>query len=158
MQNRLEAETAEVNNGLAVREVELFYRDEQLALLRDDVGKLKAEKQAVISGSGNKVLTSLEDNGVTLVAFHQGVGHITIPSEDVGRYLDQRTRYLAERCQVTVEQFNAWQAHFNGPECQHVEAGAACSVAIERVELVSSFTPGLSDRCDAHKQKGDDVG
>ena len=159
LDSRLDAETSKANDGLAVREVELFYRDEQLALLRDDVSKLKQERQAVIAGSGNKILSSLESNGVTLVAFHEGVGHITIPSEDVGRYLDQRTAYLSERCQVSVEAFNAWHAHYNQPQCQHVDAnGSICAVAIPRVELASSFKQGVSDCCSAHVQSTQHAG
>ncbi|NRB40559.1 MAG: hypothetical protein HRU20_19170 [Pseudomonadales bacterium] len=159
LQSRMEAETAQANDGLAMREVELFYRDEQLALLRDDVSKLKVEKQSVITGSGNKVLSSLEDNGVTLVAFHEGVGHITIPSEDVGRYLDQRVPYLAERCQVSLDMFNSWQAHYNMPQCQYFDAeGRPCHRAIAKVELATSFKCGISDRCSDHVIKASDVG
>ena len=146
LQLRMDAEVSKANNGLAMREVELFYRDEQLALLRDDLTRMKTEKQAVLAESGHKILGSLEDNGVTLVAFHLGVGHITIPSEDVGRYLDQRTAYLAERCQVSITDFNLWQGHYNSPHCTHSD----CNITIPKVDLVSAFKVGISDRCTLH--------
>jgi hypothetical protein len=150
---RVEAETAKVNDQLAIREVELFYRDEQMAIFKDEVQRLKAEKQSLLTDSGKRILKSMEDNGVTFVAFHVGVGHITIAIDDVGRYIDDRTAYLAERCGITEPLFKAWQAHFNEPKCTFVDAaGTCCAKAISRVEWAASFEEHVSDRCDQHKQ------
>lgn len=145
---RVEAENAKVNEKLAMREVELFYREEQMTLLRDEVSQLKAEKQKLLTESGNQVLKALEDNGVTFVAFHVGVGHLTVPLEDVGRYLDERTAYLAERCGVSVEDFTAWYEHYQKPVCQH----PGCGEPVPRVELAAQFEDGQSNRCSKHKQ------
>ncbi len=147
---RLETEITKVNDALAIREVELFYRDEQLAVLRDDIRKYKKAKQNTLMDSGHQILTSLEDSGVTLVAYQEGVGHITIASEDVGRYLEQKEAYLAERCQVSVDVFKAWQAHYENAVCLHEDGDLRCNKPVPRVELVSSFEEGVSDRCSQH--------
>jgi hypothetical protein len=149
---RIEAEVAIVNEQLATREVELFYRDEQMAIFKDEVQRLKAEKQALLTDSGKKILKSMEDNGVTFVAFHVGVGHITLAVEDIGRYIEDRNAYLAERCGISLDVFEAWQAHFNQPSCNFVDQdGVRCAVSVPRVEWAASFTEQVSDRCAQHK-------
>lgn len=149
---RVEAEVSKVNEFLAMREVELFYREEQISLLRNSVSQLKAEKQAILKDSGSNILQALENNGVTFVAFHPGVGHVTLPVDDIGRYLDERTSYLADRCNVTPEEFAAWQEHYNNPVCHHSgRDGHICGKQVARVELVSQFRKGRSDMCDAHR-------
>ncbi len=148
----VEAETAKTNEMLAMREVELFYRDEQITLLAADVAKLKDEKQLLMTESGSHILKALEDSGVTFVAFHVGVGHITIALEEVGRYLDQRTAFLAERCNVSIDVFNSWNEHYQQPICRHVDvSGKVCGQVIEKIELVSQFEAGISDHCEQHK-------
>lgn len=149
---RLEAETSRVNEALAMREVELFYREEQLKIFRDEIVHLKAEKQSILKESGRQILEALVDNGVTLVAYNVGVGHITLPLDDVGRYLDERLLYLADRCGVSPEIFALWQEHYHKPMCHHVDAsGDVCNKSIKRIDLASQFTKGLSDRCPEHQ-------
>ena len=149
---RIEAETTKLNEQLAIREVELFYREEQMSVLDDEVKQLKEEKQLLLTESGNQVLKQLEDNGVTFVVYHVGVGHITLALEDVGRYLDERPAYLAERCNISQEAFVQWDEHFNSPVCSHVDAmGARCTESLTRVEWAASFELGNSNRCSLHK-------
>lgn len=149
---RIEAETTKLNEQLAIREVELFYREEQMSVLDDEAKKLREEKQLLLTESGNQVLKQLEDNGVTFVVYHVGVGHITLALEDVGRYLDERSVYLAERCDISNELFMQWDEHFNKPVCSYVDAaGACCEQQVPRVEWAASFELGQSDRCMQHK-------
>lgn len=149
---KVDAETSKVNEALAMREVELFYREEQLLLVKNELAQVKTEKQVMMKGSGSNILQALEDNDVTFVAFHVGVGHVTVAADDIGRYLDERTAYLADRCNVSVEEFTAWQNHYNNPVCCHIEAdGHICSKKVARIDLVSKFIKGQSDMCDAHQ-------
>jgi len=149
---RIEAETTKLNEQLAIREVELFYREEQMSLLASETQQLKNEKQRLLSDSGNQILKQLEDNGVTFVVYHVGVGHITLALEDVGRYLEQRSAYLAERSGISLDDFMAWQEHFNQPCCTYVNSqGEPCTKELERVEWAASFKRGDSDRCAEHK-------
>ncbi|MCK5881857.1 MAG: hypothetical protein KAG18_08270 [Sinobacterium sp.] len=149
---RIEAETTKLNEQLAIREVELFYREEQVSVLEDESKHLKEEKQLLLTESGNRILKKLEDNGVTFVVYHVGVGHITLALEDVGRYLDERHAYLAERCGVSAEVFMQWDEHFNQPVCGQVDdAGVRCTQQVSRVEWAASFEKGKSDRCIDHQ-------
>lgn len=149
---RLEAETSRVSEALVMREVELFYREEQLNLFRDEIRRLREERQSLIRESGRQVLEALENNGVTLVAYNVGVGHMALPLEDVGRYLDERLQYLADRCGVSPEIFAQWQEHYHHPVCHHVdEKGEVCSKPVKRTDLASQFVKGTSDRCIEHQ-------
>lgn len=154
LEAKVDAETAKMNEKLATREVELFYREEQMTLLREEIAQVRAEKQSLLKEQGSDVLQALEDNNVTLVVFQPGVGHITLAYDDVGQFLDDRVEYLAGRCGVSEEHFKAWQSHYNRPVCQHVdENGKACGQRVKKVEMVAQFVPGESDRCLAHKPK-----
>jgi hypothetical protein len=150
---RIEAETTQLNEQLAIREVELFYREEQMGVLADEAKQLREEKQLLLTDSGKQVLKQLEDNGVTFVVYHVGVGHITLALDDVGRYLDQRNAYLAERCGITEALFLQWDEHFNHPVCSHMDdEGNRCTAQLIRVEWAASFQDGLSNRCSDHQQ------
>lgn len=152
LEARIDAETAKINEKLAAREVELFYREEQMTLLRDEIAQVRSEKQSLLKEKGSDVLQALEDNSITLVVFQPGVGHITLAYDDVGQFLDDRVEYLADRCGVSEEHFRAWQNHYNRPVCQHVdENGQACGQRVKKVDMVAQFVPGESDRCLAHK-------
>lgn len=152
LESRVQTEISKVNEALAMREVELFYRDEQLLLFHNEIKQLKAEKQTILKESGRQILKALEDNGVTLVAYNVGVGHITLPLDDVGQYLDERLVYLAERCGVIPELFSLWQEHYYKPVCHHVDdKGDVCNVPIKRTDVASQFIKGSSDRCSEHQ-------
>ena len=152
LEAKVDAETAKVNEKLAMREVELFYREEQMTLLREEIAEARAAKQALLQEQGSDVLQALEDNSVTLVVFQPGVGHITLAYDDVGQFLDDRVEYLAGRCGVSVEHFRAWQSHYSRPVCQHVDgSGQACEQRVKKVDMVAQFVPGESDRCLNHK-------
>lgn len=146
---KVEAETTSVNARLAMREVELFYREEQMSLLRDEISQLKNEKQQLLAEKDRDTFQALEDRGVTLVVFQAGLGHITLAFDDVGRFLDDRNEYLANRCSVSREDFIQWQQHYQQPVCQH----AGCNTPVKRVEMLAHFNPGVSDRCAAHIQR-----
>lgn len=152
MDARIDAEVSRVNEQLAAREVELFYREEQLVLARDVIAQLKKEKQQALAESGGNILQKLENNEITFVAFHPGIGHLTVPGSDIGRYLDERTSYLSSRCNVSQEEFLAWQDHCANPVCRQVgKDGKPCGKPVTLVNQASLFVKGRSDLCDAHK-------
>lgn len=150
---KVEAETTKVNARLAMREVELFYREEQMALLRDEIAQLKTARQSLLNSKDGDVFQSLEDNGVTLVVFQPGLGHITLAFDDIGQFLEDRTDYLASRCGVSPEDFVRWQQHYQNPVCQHTENGKLCGKPLKRTEMLAHFTAGVSDHCAVHTPK-----
>lgn len=151
MRSRIEAQTAQMKEMLDMREVELFYREELISTLREEVTELRQEKLRLLSEGGDKYVEKLHNAGLTFVAFHPGVGHITIPLDDMGRYLDSPTAYAAETCFVTEEQYRRWLEHYQSPVCTHLTAGKhACGRQVQRVDSPGKFIGGRSDRCAEH--------
>lgn len=147
---KVEAETIDVNQRLVKREVELFYYEEQMNLLKDEVELLKEDKQALISGQGKDILESLETHEVSLVFFEQGVGYITLSYDQVGRFLSDKTEFIAAYCDVSVDEYRAWQQHQQQAVCLYLVDGKRCGQAVDTVDMLADFIQGVSDRCEQH--------
>lgn len=147
---KVEAETIELNQRLVKREIELFYYEEQMNLLKDDIDLLKEDKQALINGQGKDILQSLEAQEVSLVFFEQGIGYITLAHEQVGHFLNDRAEFIAAYCDVSVEEYRAWQQHQQQAVCLYIVEGKRCGHAVEPVEALADFIQGVSDRCEQH--------
>lgn len=150
---KLETHTAELKEMLEMREVELYYREEQMGSLRDEIGNLRQERLRLLNqGSGNQ-LERLKDAGITFVAHHPGAGHITIPLEDMGRYLDAPLSYAAEKCFVEEGQYLQWLQHYKEPACRaELGDGKFCAAALERVDIPNQFVAAYSDHCLNHRE------
>lgn len=147
---KLEAATMELNQRLVKREIELFYYEEQMNLLKDEIDLLKEDKQTLLDGQGKDVLQNLEAHEVNLVFFEQGIGYITLAHDQVGRFLSDRTEFVAAYCDVSVEEYRAWQQHQQQAVCLYVEDGRRCGQPVELVETLADFIQGISDRCEQH--------
>lgn len=150
IRSRIEAQTAQMKEMLDMREVELFYREEQISTLREEVSELRQEKIRLLREGGDKYIEKLHNAGLTFVAYHPGVGHITIPLDDMGRYLDSPTAYAAETCFVTEQHYRQWLEHYQTPVCGHHDGKHGCSRAVQRVDSPTKFIAGKSDRCGEH--------
>jgi len=151
MRSRIDAQTSQMKEMLDMREVELFYREELISTLREEVAELRQEKLRLLSEGGDKYVEKLHNAGLTFVAFHPGVGHITIPLDDMGRYLDSPTAYAAETCFVTEDQYRRWLEHYQSPACNHLTAGKhVCGRQVQRIDSPGKFIIGKSDRCAEH--------
>jgi len=112
---------------------------------------LRREKQSLIDGSGDHLLRKLSEAGISFVACHPGVDHLTIPIRDMGLYLEAPLRYVAEKCHVDLELYTQWQAHYELPVCNHELAdGSVCAVPVTKIDNPAHFIPGESDCCDDH--------
>ncbi len=153
MEARVQAATAALQEKLDMREVELFYRHEQEGNLRDEVSRLRQENQRLLDHTGDQVLERLIKAGISFVAFHPGVGHITIPQGDMGSYLDNPTAYAAHKCNVSPALYGQWLAHHQNPRCQAPNAdGSICGRELEPLDHPRDFHHGESDRCDEHRE------
>lgn len=149
---RVEQATAELKEQLDTREVELFYREEQLGSLREEVTRLRQEREAMMQHSGDRVLRRLAENGVTFVAYQPGVEHMPIPLADIPRYLESPLDYTAEHCFVTPDQYQEWLVHYELPVCTAALGdGGVCGEPVAKVERPNQFMPGESDRCAQHQ-------
>lgn len=149
---RVEQASAELKEMLDMREVELFYREEQLGTLREEIARLRSERERLINRGGDQLLQHLVENGVAFVAYQPGVDAMTIPMSDIPRYLESPLAYVAEKCMVTVERYQQWLAHHELPVCSALDReGNLCGELLHRkVERPTEFLSGNSDRCAAH--------
>ena len=150
---RIEQASAELREMLDMREVELFYREEQLGTLREEIARLRSERERLISQGGDRLLQHLVENGVAFVAYQPGVDAMTIPVSDIPRYLDAPLAYVAEKCMVTIEQYRQWLSHHELPVCTALdEHGNLCGELLDKVERPNEFLSGNSDRCPRHRE------
>lgn len=152
----IDTATAELKERLDMREVELYYRDEQIGRLHEDIITLRKEKQQLIDGGGDRLLKKLVESGITFVAYHPGVDHITIALRDMAHYLESPLAYVAKKCSVSLELYQQWKAHHELPVCNHImDDGTICAIPIPKVEHPSRFIPGESDCCAEHGDNSD---
>ena len=150
---RVDQASAELKEMLDMREVELFYREEQLGTLREEVARLRNERERLISQGADRILDNLVDNGVAFVAYQPGVDAMTIPMSDIPRYLESPLAYVAEKCMVTVEQYQRWLAHHELPVCTAPDKdGNLCGELLKKIERPNEFLPGNSDCCTKHRE------
>lgn len=98
------------------------------------------------------VLERLAGQGVVFVVFHPGAGHLTVPLQDVDRYLASPLGYAASKCFVPEPQYRQWLAHYQRPRCDGLHAdGQRCDTVLERVEAPGRFVAGESNCCLLHK-------
>jgi len=148
---RVEQSAAELREMLDMREVELFYREEQLGTLREEIARLRQERERLIGQGGDRLLDDLVESGVAFVAYQPGVDAMTIPVADIPRYLESPVNYVAEKCAVEPELYQQWLSHHELPVCtapQH--DGTMCGDLLAKIDRPSDFLPGSSDRCALH--------
>ncbi|MBB4863635.1 hypothetical protein HNP46_002487 [Pseudomonas nitritireducens] len=175
---------ARYKEQLAVRDVELGYRNEldqqlqqenqqlrqeagqlrdETAQLRELAGQLQQSAQSLrqelegLSAKANEAsaLEQLSALGVIFVVYHPGAGHLTLSLQDVARYQENPMAYAAAKCFVAEDQYRAWLAHYQQPACEgRLSNGERCAMPIDRVETPGRFVEGDSNCCTRHKTAG----
>ncbi len=148
VQAQYTAEISELKETLQTREVELLYRNELEVQLHDEIARLRDANQKTLSNTGEEMLQKMVEKGISLVSFQPGAGHLTIPVNEVARYLESPSAYAAEQCGVSEQRYESWLAHYRMPVCQQtLDDGGFCGENIERVENPIDFNVGESDSC-----------
>lgn len=141
------AEMVLLREQLERKQRELELRDEAIASLEHKNQELQDQEPIE-----NSLLAHLQKQSVFLVAYHPGVGHITLPYDDIDTYFRNPVAYAAERCGMNEPAYRQWLAHYENPVCNHVDAsGKTCGEPIMRVTQPSEFRAGVDDRCDQHR-------
>ncbi len=152
VQARVAAAVVEYQEQIAIRDVELVYRNEQEAQLQQELERLRGERDELASQGGGQILERLAKLGVVFVVYHPGAGHLTIPLQDVARYRDNPMAYAAAKCFVSEEQYRQWLAHYQQPSCEAaLPSGERCAIPIDRIDSPSRFAIGESNCCARHK-------
>lgn len=149
---KLESATTELKEQMQIRDIELMYRNEQIASRDEEVERLREEQQQLLSESGDQLLEKLQQQGINFVAYHPGVGHMTIPLTDMSVYLDDTQAYVADKCGVSTSLYRMWLEHYQSPVCQALTSnGDLCGDHLPRIEQPANFHSGESDRCIHHQ-------
>lgn len=150
-QAKIDTMTTEITERLNMREVEVFYRDEQIKRINQELVKLREEKQSLIDNTGDNMLKKLIDNGINFVIHQPGLEGLSIPLCDISRYLESPQEYVAEKCSVDLSLYNQWLEHYELPICRYQrDDGSRCGDPVLRVEKPSRFISGDSDYCIKH--------
>ncbi|HTN33245.1 MAG TPA: DNA repair protein [Marinobacter sp.] len=127
------------------RELEL--RDDKIVALDQENYELRHSEPPEDSIMGH-----LKKQSVFLVAYHPGVGHVTLPYEGIKTYFDNPIAYAAGLCDINEPAYREWLEHYENPVCQHRDGNnKVCGEPIMRVSQPSEFQPGLNDRCEHHQ-------
>lgn len=141
------AEVVLLKEQLERRQRELELRDEKIVALEQENYDLRHQTPAE-----NSLTEHLQNHAVFLVAYHPGVGHVTLPYDDIDVYFRNPVSYAAERCGLNEPAYRQWLDHYENPVCRHEsEDGTRCEEPVLRVSQPFEFRPGVDDRCEHHK-------
>lgn len=153
MASKLESDTIALKEQLDMREVELYYRDEQVKRQAEEIEAHREEKQQLLDSNGDKMLQRLIDRGITFVAYQPGSDHLTIPLRDVSDYIESPADYVANKLSIDTVLYQQWLKHYETPICTHSSGDSEmCGKVIPKVEKPARFIIGESDRCVKHSR------
>ncbi len=150
---RLDAATAELQELLERKDVELFYRDGEIKCLGEKIARLEHQNAELANKlAGSDFLHEMSDAGISFVAMQPGAGEFRVPLEDIPAYLQSPQEYAARFCYVDIQHYRAWLEHNCKPVCMEIaESGRSCGLPVHRCGSPATFEPGESDRCSQHK-------
>jgi len=142
-----DAEAVLLKEQLERRQRELELRDEKIIVLEQENYDLRHQPPPE-----NSVMEHLQDQSVFLVAYHPGIGHVTLPYSDIEAYFRNPVAYAAGRCEMNEPAYRQWLEHHENPVCQHEsDKGVKCEEPVMRVSQPSEFRSGVDDRCEHHQ-------
>ena len=158
-QRRLEEneveEIARLKEICQVKEMELLYKEEITHQLREEVVVLRRDKIRLVDSGADNFLKKLDSLGLSFINFHPGIGHFSIPLEDMSKYMDDTESYVAEKCLVSQEAYAKWRRHYDQPVCQcETRPGEICGEKIQRQQVPAQYIEGETNRCTRHKKQG----
>lgn len=146
-----DAEVVLLREQLERRQRELELRDEKIVALEQENYDLRHQ-----TPTENSVMDHLQSHSVFLVAYHPGVGHITLPYDDIETYFRNPVAYAAERCGLNEPAYKQWLEHYEKPVCHHRKNnGKPCGEPVMRVSQPADFQAGIDDRCEKHQPQGE---
>ncbi|MCR8915166.1 DNA repair protein [Marinobacter panjinensis] len=146
-----DAEVVLLREQLERRQRELEIRDEKIVALEQENHDLRHQ-----TPTENSVMEHLQNQSVFLVAYHPGVGHITLPYNDIETYFRNPVAYAAERCGLNEPAYKQWLEHYEKPVCHHQDDdGTPCDEPVMRVSQPADFRAGIDDRCEKHQPQAE---
>ncbi|PAV26508.1 DNA repair protein [Tamilnaduibacter salinus] len=150
--NSAESSQASDAETVLLRE-QLERKQRELEMRNDQVVQLEQERDAWArqEPADDALMRHIQDQSLFMVAYHPGVGHITLPYDDLNRYFDNPQAYAAEKCGVSEQAYRLWLAHHDDPTCQAETDNGPCGEPLMRIGQPGEFKPGVHDRCQAHQ-------
>lgn len=140
---------------LDMKELEIFYRQQQEESLREELNKLRAENETLMEHDVSKMLKPLSKAGISFVAYQPGMGQVNLSLEDITEYVSDPVAFAAKQCGVPVETYKMWLDHYQSPYCNARNSeGEECGVGVKRVTHPADFHDGETNRCEAHRSIG----
>ncbi len=141
------AEAVLLAEQLERKQRELEMRDEKIVALEQELHELRHREPPE-----QTVMKQLQEQAVFLVAYHAGMGHVTLPYDDIETYFQNPTAYAADKCGLNEPAYLEWLQHYEHPVCRHQNgSGEACGEPVMRVSQPSEFLSGRDDRCESHR-------
>ncbi|TLX57135.1 chromosome partitioning protein ParA [Stutzerimonas nosocomialis] len=151
---RVAAAVVEYKEQIAIRDVELSYRNELDTALEEEIERLKREREELVRQGSDNILEKLSRLGVVFVVYHPGAGHLTIALQDIARYQENPMAYAASKCFVSEEQYRQWLKHYQDPSCEaSLSSGERCAIPLDRVDTPARFVVNESNCCSRHKSE-----
>lgn len=152
LDKRLEEEASRYLLSLKSLNAEINEKDESIIELDKEIEALKhAQAQQQESGA-DSFLLKLESIGMNFVAFHAGVGNLSVPVSELVNYIQNPTAYVAIKCLVSESHYKQWLHHYENPRCSaDIGDGQCCNSRLIRTDSPSRFVAGQSDRCVRHQ-------
>ncbi|WP_166264517.1 DNA repair protein [Marinobacter caseinilyticus] len=141
------AEVVLLREQLERKQRELEMRNDKIALLEQENHDLRHREPP-----DESLMKHLQDQTVFLVAYHAGIGHLTLPYAQIEQYFENPTAFAAQKCGLNEPAYLEWLKHYENPVCGYKQKnGKACGQPLLRVSQPAEFTPGEHDLCDQHQ-------
>lgn len=143
------AEMVLLREQLERKQRELEMRNDKIVVMEQEIDELRHREPV-----DDSLMKQLKTQSVFLVAYHAGIGHITLPYSDIERYFENTLAYAAEKCGLNEPAYREWLEHYENPVCFHKQKnGKLCGQPLMRVAQPAEFVPGRDDRCEDHQQQ-----
>lgn len=143
------AEVVLLREQLDRKQRELEMRNDKIVVMEQEIDELRHREPV-----DDSLMKQLKTQSVFLVAYHAGIGHITLPYDDIERYFQNTMGYAAEKCGLNEPAYREWLGHYENPVCgQKLKNGKICQQPLVRVSQPVEFVAGRDDRCEDHQQE-----
>jgi len=145
-------EIAVLQERLDLREMELFYRQQQENNFKEEVAYLRQENEMLINQGGDYLLQRMQQAGIRFVTLQPGIGAVDLSVDDIATCVENPHAIASRFAGVSEAHYSTWLTHYNNPACQFSDArGQPCAQTIIRVNSPADFIVGESDCCELHQ-------
>lgn len=152
LDKRLEEEASRYVLSLKSLQAEVVEREESIKELEHELENMQLHQVKQAEATADAFLRKLQGMGMNFVAFHPGLGNLSVPVDELVTYVQNPTAYVAAKCLVTEEHYQTWLKHYESPRCMaEIGDNKCCNARLIRIDSPSKFILGQSDHCARHQ-------